>query len=170
MRVKKLNFMSFLCSIKFACFLSLISYVQCSGVQCRTKVTFIYKWDDWLIFAFQWYLSILFMVIQWLDFFYSYRNYTGHAYSAENLPKILENENFDQQKITTIYSYGFTQTPFVSSVRAVVDAYLQNGNYNFMVISCDSIIAYSVFVSKNLFLHHNFGVKFLNWFFRLRIK
>jgi hypothetical protein len=45
-----------------------------------------------------------------------------------------------------IYSYGFTQTIFQPSVREIVDAYLENGEFNFVLVNYRSILAYNVLV------------------------
>ena len=76
------------------------------------------------------------------------RNYEGKAYQIEDFHTILNHESFNRERATTIYSYGFTQTLFNPSVRDVVDAYLFNGDFNFMVISCDKGFAYNIFVSN----------------------
>jgi len=75
------------------------------------------------------------------------RGYEGHTLYAENLHHLLEEKNFDKEKVTAIYTYGFLETPFMPSVRAVLDAYLKDENHNFMIVHCDSIFLYNVFVS-----------------------
>lgn len=76
-----------------------------------------------------------------------FSDYSTQAYTADNLETILENPNFDRRKRTTIYSYGFTQTISQPSVREIVDAYLMNGNFNFILVNYNSILAYTLFVS-----------------------
>ena len=64
----------------------------------------------------------------------------------DNFDKILENPKFNQQKQTVIYSYGFTQTVNQPSVREIVDAYLENGDFNFVLVNYNSILAYNLIV------------------------
>jgi hypothetical protein len=64
------------------------------------------------------------------------------------LVNILSNPKFDRSKRTAIYSYGFTQTVSQSSVREIVDAYLANGEFNFILVNYNSILAYTLFVSS----------------------
>lgn len=64
----------------------------------------------------------------------------------------MENPNFDRSKRTAIYSYGFTQTIFQPSVREIVDAYLANGDFNFIIVNYNSILAYNAFVRRHLFI------------------
>lgn len=65
-----------------------------------------------------------------------------------NLHKILDHPNFDHEKVTAIYNYGFTQTANQPSVRKIVDAYLTNGDFNFLLVNYDSILDYTLFVSE----------------------
>lgn len=86
------------------------------------------------------------------DIFYThicfyYRQYDGQSYATEKISDVLQNSNFDRNKPTAIYCYGFAETLNFPSVRGVVDAYQQNRNFNFMVISSDSLLTYTVFVS-----------------------
>jgi hypothetical protein len=73
-------------------------------------------------------------------------NFKTQSYDVNNLERILENPNFDRRKRTAIYSYGFTQTVYQPSVREVVDAYQQNGEFNFLLVNYRSILAYNVLV------------------------
>lgn len=66
----------------------------------------------------------------------------------DNFETILDNPQFDRRKQTVIYSYGFTQTVYQQSVREIVDAYLTNGDFNFVLVNYNSILAYTVFVSN----------------------
>jgi hypothetical protein len=68
------------------------------------------------------------------------------AYPADNFEKVLAHEHFDKSKPTAIYAYGFTQTISQPSVRDVVDAYLKNKNFNFLIINLDQIFDYTLFV------------------------
>lgn len=60
--------------------------------------------------------------------------------------KILENPKFDRNKPTAIYSYGFVQTINQPSVREIVEAYLDNGDFNFVLINYNSILNYVALV------------------------
>lgn len=73
-------------------------------------------------------------------------NYSTQSYTVDNFDKILQNPNFNRQKPTAIYSYGFTQTINQPSVREVVDAYLDNGDFNFVLVNYNSILNYNVLV------------------------
>lgn len=74
------------------------------------------------------------------------RNYLTQSYAVDNLETILDNPKFDRQKRTVIYSYGFSQTVYQQSVREIVDAYLENGEFNFVLVNYRSILAYNVLV------------------------
>lgn len=76
-------------------------------------------------------------------------NYSTQSYTVDNLEAILDNPKFDRRKRTAIYSYGFVQTISQSSVREIVDAYLQNGDFNFLLVNYQSILAYNVLVSRH---------------------
>ncbi|KAG5682563.1 hypothetical protein PVAND_011908 [Polypedilum vanderplanki] len=78
------------------------------------------------------------------------RGYKGQAYKPRDLNKVLDHPDFDRKKPTIIYSYGFTETQFQPSVRNVIDAYLENNGFNFMIISCDSIIDYTIFNANEI--------------------
>ena len=69
------------------------------------------------------------------------------SYAVNNFETILDNSKFDRQKRTVIYSYGFSQTVYQQSVREIVDAYLENGEFNFVLVNYRSILAYNVLVS-----------------------
>lgn len=72
------------------------------------------------------------------------------TYTVQNLEKIFENPNFDRNKRTVIYNYGFLQTVQQPDVRRIIDAYLQNGNFNFIIVNYNSILNYTVLVSDLL--------------------
>lgn len=76
-------------------------------------------------------------------------NYSGQTYSVHDLHTILNDVNFDENKITVLYNYGFTQGANQPAVREVVDAYYQNGNFNFILVNYYSILINTVFVSSN---------------------
>lgn len=78
---------------------------------------------------------------------FNFSNYTTQFYKVENFHEILKHESFDVEKITTLYLYGFLQTPYQSSVREIVDAYMENGEYNFVLMNYDSPLVNSIFVS-----------------------
>lgn len=89
------------------------------------------------------------MILQWKKSYQSLiyrRNFQTKSYDVDNLETIVENPNFDRQKPTVIYSYGFTQTVYQPSVREIVDAYLENGEFNFVLVNYRSILAYNVLV------------------------
>lgn len=74
-------------------------------------------------------------------------NYSGQTYNVHDLHTILNDVNFDENKITVLYNYGFSQGANQASVREVVDAYYQNGNFNFILVNYYSILTNTVFVS-----------------------
>ena len=47
--------------------------------------------------------------------------------------------NFDSTKKTVVWLYGITQLPSTPEVQLIVDAYKQNGNYNFIQVSMPMI-------------------------------
>lgn len=75
-----------------------------------------------------------------------FRNYTTDSFLVDNLENILDDPKFDREKTTAIYSYGFVQTVYQPSVREIVDAYLVNGDYNFVLVNYNSILAYNLLV------------------------
>lgn len=77
-----------------------------------------------------------------------FRNYSTQSYTVDNLENILDNPKFDRNKQTAIYSYGFTQTVYQPSVRGIVEAYLENGDFNFVLVNYNSIFAYNVLVRR----------------------
>lgn len=78
-----------------------------------------------------------------------FSNYSTQTYTVDNLQMILEHPKFDRRKQTAIYSYGFTQTVYQPSVREIVDAYLENGDFNFLLVNYQSILAYNVLVRRH---------------------
>ena len=50
-------------------------------------------------------------------------------------------------KKTVLYNYGFSQGANQAPVREVVDAYYENGNFNFILVNYNSILTNTVFVS-----------------------
>lgn len=76
----------------------------------------------------------------------NFRNYATQSYTVGNLEEILDNPKFDRNKPTAIYSYGFMQTVNHPSVRDIVDAYLENKDFNFLLVNYNSILMYNVLV------------------------
>ncbi|CRK93118.1 CLUMA_CG006613, isoform A [Clunio marinus] len=76
-------------------------------------------------------------------------NYSTQSYTVDNLYTILQNPKFDRQKQTAIYSYGFTQTVYQPSVRKIVEAYLANSDFNFILVNYNSILAYNIINANN---------------------
>lgn len=74
------------------------------------------------------------------------RNYSTESYTVDDFDEILAHPDFDFQKTTAIYSYGFSQTVNQPSVRDIVDAYLESNEFNFVLINYNSILAYNVLV------------------------
>lgn len=56
-----------------------------------------------------------------------------------NFATILTNVNFNATKKTVVWLYGLSQLPSTPEVQLVVDAYQQNGNYNFIQVSMPMI-------------------------------
>lgn len=69
------------------------------------------------------------------------------AYNVSSLPTILSNPNFDSMKPTVFFFYGFTQSPTTPKVVTLKNAYLENGGYNFIIVSIRTVL-YSVIVSS----------------------
>jgi len=67
------------------------------------------------------------------------------TYSTANLTDIFTNPNFNRQRVTALYMYGFQQGINTPSVVDVRNAYIQNGNQNFLLMDCDG--AYTAIVS-----------------------
>lgn len=122
----------------FACLLLILVNCVLSlnfSVRNNFKINFIYGLIKITFSKFKFFNLIIFS------------HHEAKAYALDEFYSVLSNPNFNRDKTTTIYSYGFTQTLFNPSVREVVDAYLFNGNFNLMVISCDNVFAYNVLVS-----------------------
>ncbi|CAO1406886.1 unnamed protein product [Diamesa hyperborea] len=67
------------------------------------------------------------------------RGTTNQNYNVNNFATVLTNANFNATKKTVLWLYGLTQLPSSSAVKLVVDAYQQNGNYNFILVSMPMI-------------------------------
>lgn len=78
-----------------------------------------------------------------------FRNYSTQSFTVADFEEILNYQKFDRNKQTAIYSYGFTQTVNQPSVRGIVDAYLENGDFNFVLVNYNSILAYTVLVRRH---------------------
>lgn len=119
-------------------FLAIISFGRSSGVRNLIQFEFITEW----VSLFR-KLTSLFTRL-----FVCFSKYSTQSYSVENFQQILENPKFDRQKPTAIYSYGFTQTINQPAVREMVDAYLENGRFNFVLVNYNSILTYNILVSS----------------------
>lgn len=76
------------------------------------------------------------------------RNHTTQYYKLQNFQEILKHKKFDADKVLVLYFYGFLQTPYQSSVREIVDAYVENGNFNFVLVNYESLFVNTIFVSN----------------------
>lgn len=68
-------------------------------------------------------------------------------YSISNLNSLLTNANFDNAKKTVFYFYGLTQKPATAEVVDIRNAYVSNGEYNFVLFNLTTI-QYVMPVSK----------------------
>lgn len=77
----------------------------------------------------------LFILLSIFILFHRPRFRQRQTYTTDDFHTVLNNPNFNRIKTTTIYSVGFAQTSSSPSVNDVVDAYLQNGKFNFMLVN-----------------------------------
>lgn len=69
------------------------------------------------------------------------------VYNVNNFHEILNHPSFSTDRNTVIYHYGFTQTPETQSVIEVIEAYLNFGNVNFVLVNYDSVATNTLPVS-----------------------
>jgi hypothetical protein len=81
------------------------------------------------------------------------------SYDQTNFYQILDNPAFNATKKTVIYSYGFTQTIGQSDVQKVINAYLVNNEYNF-VVATYPLLSYTVIVSFNFYTFYGFSFQY----------
>lgn len=78
-------------------------------------------------------------------------------YNDKNLTSILTNPSFNNSRATILYFYGSLQTPSTDTVVSLKDAYLLNGDYNFVLFDSDASF-YNFIVSRTMLKDF-----FLNW-------
>lgn len=72
----------------------------------------------------------------------SFSSSSSTTYDPSNFASIINNVHFDQHKSTTFYIFGTFEGIWAPNVNLVKDAYLKNGNQNFIIAG-----------SQNPFLH-----------------
>lgn len=127
------------------------SLYGCSLVYCQSRNVCSAQEQTWRCYC-SFSLSASEFLIREFEFIWFlcqslFRNYSVQSFTVDNLEEILQDPKFDQNKPTAVYSYGFTQTVYQPSVRNIVDAYLENGDFNLLLINYNSILAYTVLVS-----------------------
>lgn len=50
------------------------------------------------------------------------------------LEELKEHEDFDEEKTTVIYAHGFNEDPDSDTATAIEEAFLDNGNYNYVIL------------------------------------
>lgn len=90
------------------------------------------------------------------------------TYTISNIKSLLTHVNFDKAKQTVFYFYGLTHTPATPEVVGIRNAYLSNGEYNFVLYDL-SVRLYQLAVKK--YLIRNFSqLKIFKNLFQKRMK
>lgn len=65
----------------------------------------------------------------------SSNTYDSHiSYDLDKAAAIMHHPSFNMTKKLMLYSHGFIEYVESNTVRAIVDAYIKNGNYNILII------------------------------------
>lgn len=56
------------------------------------------------------------------------------SYDLDKAAEVMGHPSFNTTKKLVLYSHGFVEDVEFETTRTIVDAYIQNGNYNILVI------------------------------------
>lgn len=55
-------------------------------------------------------------------------------YSLSNITQLLTNKYYDSERPTSMYIFGWLQSPMGDTTHQLIDAYIERGDYNFIVL------------------------------------